>query len=480
MRLPRIKAIVAVLLLQVAGLGAVLPASANSGNKAGAGDTASLLEALMDRNSDVREEAARALGQAGDTRAVEPLLIAVGDPYDGVRDAAADALEELGEPLGQLIRKSLAGSQQSMDELGKRNDPRAVAPLVRALGAYRMEVRVSAGRALMAIGDTRAIEPLIAAMQNEYGPVREAAAWALVKIGDGRTVEPMIKALSDPEVSVRAAAAYALGRIGDRRAVLPLVSVLADWNGVVREAAAWSLGKFGDPVALEPLVRSLGDVHGIVREAAAYSLGTLANQRAVPPLIRSLHDPTPKVRLAAVWSLGRLGDRRAVDPLVEAVADDDPKVGEAASQALKKLGEPLGRLIREGISVSGKAAEALIAAKDPRAVVSLVRFLRNPDGRVRRAAAMLLGRIGDRRALHDLVEMAGGWNLRDRLAAARALLILEREADSASSFLIFQIMATPASLTYSAGIVAVLVLLIRSRKWLTQIRAVARNERTDV
>ena len=33
-------------------------------------------------------------------QAVDPLVIALGDEYSGVREVAAEALENLGEPLG--------------------------------------------------------------------------------------------------------------------------------------------------------------------------------------------------------------------------------------------------------------------------------------------------------------------------------------------------------------------------------------------
>jgi hypothetical protein len=63
-------------------------------------DTKSLNEALMDRNSSVREAATKALGRMRDPRVVDPLVNTLGDPLDGVRDAAAVALKNLDEPLG--------------------------------------------------------------------------------------------------------------------------------------------------------------------------------------------------------------------------------------------------------------------------------------------------------------------------------------------------------------------------------------------
>jgi HEAT repeat protein len=51
----------------------------------------------------------------GDPRAVDPLVNALGDPLNGVRDAAAVALKNLNEPLGELIYESLKGSNQAQE-----------------------------------------------------------------------------------------------------------------------------------------------------------------------------------------------------------------------------------------------------------------------------------------------------------------------------------------------------------------------------
>jgi HEAT repeat protein len=74
---------------------------------------------------------------------------------------------------------------------------------------------------------------------------RSAAAEALAKLGDPRAVEPLIRALGDIDSDVRGSAARALAKLGDPRAVEPLVRALGDpillqqraWNIVERLAA---------------------------------------------------------------------------------------------------------------------------------------------------------------------------------------------------------------------------------------------------
>jgi len=392
-------------------------------------DVERLVPALEDKDSRMREAAAKALGRMRDPRAVDPLVNALGDPMDGVRDAAAVALKNLNEPLGERIYESLKGSSKAWEELARINDPRAVAPLVKALGAWDVNVRANAARTLRKLGDTRAVEPLIKAMGDKSPIVRGSAAWALHEFGDRRAVDPMVKALSDTEESIREAAAWTLGKLKDPRAVEPLILALKDWFFKVREAAAYTLGGLGDPRAVVPLIDALGDTHGEVREAAA-------------------------------WSLGKFGDRRAVEPLLKTLGDEDPKVREAASRVLEELGEPLGRLIQSTLAGSRDAGNELAGRKDPRSLDALIPSLRNRDGKVRRAAATVLGKIRDPRAVDGLVVMAGGWGLRDRLVASAALLGIDQKFFPDLLTAVFRVMARPASLVYLLCIAGIPILAV--------------------
>lgn len=429
-------------------------------------NTEIIVQSLGDKNSGIREAAAKALGRMRDPRAVDPLVNALGDPLDGVRDAAAVALKNLNEPLGGRIYESLTGSSKAREELARINDPRAIAPLVKALRAWDRNVRANAAWTLRKLGDPRAVEPLIEALGDKSPVVRGAAASALLEVGDRRAVDPMVKALSDTDESVREAAAWTLGKLKDPRAVEPLILALQDWFFKVREAAAYALGGLGNPRAVALLIDVLGDTHGKVREAAVWSLGKFKDRRAVDPLLKTLGDPDPKVREASAWVLGMLGDRRAVDPLLNTMGDEDPKVREAASQVLGKLEEPLGALIHGTLAGSREAGDELARRKDPRSVGPFIRLLRNRDGQVRRAAATVLGKIRDPRAVDGLVVMSGGWGLRDRVVATEALLEIDQKFFPDVLTAAFRIMARPASLVYLLCIAGISILAVYGTGWI--------------
>ncbi|MFQ6055763.1 MAG: HEAT repeat domain-containing protein [Methanosarcinales archaeon] len=64
-----------------------------------------LIKALGDSSSEVRENAAYALGELGDKRAVEPLIKALGDSSSYVRYYAAYALDKISAIIAHLIPK---------------------------------------------------------------------------------------------------------------------------------------------------------------------------------------------------------------------------------------------------------------------------------------------------------------------------------------------------------------------------------------
>jgi HEAT repeat protein len=181
-----------------------------------------LIAMLASDNSQERRAAATALGEAGDARAIGPLIAALNDAERDVRKAASAALGKLG--------------------------PTAVEPLVLLLSAPDKQVRRDAIAALGELGDRHAVELLIAALGDEDFEVRSAAASALGKLGDARAVEPLIAAL--PKT---ASAAYALAQLDDARAVEGLIAALN--NPQRADVAALALANLGDAHAVGPLLR---------------------------------------------------------------------------------------------------------------------------------------------------------------------------------------------------------------------------------
>jgi HEAT repeat protein len=174
-----------------------------------------LIVAFEEEGWDVRNAAAGALGKIGDTRAVEPLIAALGDQR--VRATA----ESLGYTRERLVCWAAA------EALGQIGDARAVEPLIAALGDQAM--RGPAAAALHRLSwspDNGEAGATYCVARREWDKC--------VEIG-GPAVDPLIAALMDQSLRdkySKQAAARALGRIGDARAVEPLIAVLSSFDNV--------------------------------------------------------------------------------------------------------------------------------------------------------------------------------------------------------------------------------------------------------
>jgi HEAT repeat protein len=410
-----------------------------------------LIEVLDDTNAGVRAQAARALGEIGDRRAVSGLLAAMGDRFAEVRNAAAAALAVLGEPLGEVIRRSLEGSVEARRELAAARDPRAVAPLSRALETHDTAVKEAAIASLVelaAVGVEGAGASLKDAVDDPNAAVRASAMAGLGKERNAIGADRLIAALADRDAGVRLAAARALGELGDRRAVDRLMEQLSDADPGVRAAVAAALAALGDPSG-ELVLQVLEDSDTARAElarradsravAALIRLGTegspserLAVARtlelapwpvAVPSLIASLEqDHDVDVRATAARALGAKRDARAIEPLLLAVVDLSSEVRTAAVASLDQLGEPLGGLLLKALEGSQLAREELVArSPDARIAPVLIKALEAAEVRVRVAAAWTLWALPDDRAVDALIYSLQSRNQEVRLGAAGAL-----------------------------------------------------------
>jgi HEAT repeat protein len=162
-------------------------------------DVERLVRDLRDPDRFVRRQAALALGQQREPGAVAALIDLLSD-QETVWDAAGDAAWALGEIM----------------------DARAVPALIAAL--EKPFVRGRAIEALVKLHDGRALGPLIDLFARTPDP---SVATVLGTWADPRAVEPLVRAMDSPDPHVRYYTARALGRLGDRRALPVLERAVA-------------------------------------------------------------------------------------------------------------------------------------------------------------------------------------------------------------------------------------------------------------
>ncbi|MBP5977835.1 HEAT repeat domain-containing protein, partial [Brasilonema sp. CT11] len=194
-----------------------------------------LEETLNHWDSDVRSNAASALGEIGSSQAVDALIAALNHSDSDVRGNAAYALGEI-------------GNSQAVDAL-----------IAAALNDSELQVRLYAAYALGAIGNSEAVDALIAALNHSDSDVRGNAADALGEIGSSQAVDALIAALNDSELDVRIKAADALGKISNSQAVDALSDALNASDGSGRSHAGPALGKIGSSQAEAALIAATID-----------------------------------------------------------------------------------------------------------------------------------------------------------------------------------------------------------------------------
>jgi HEAT repeat protein len=367
-----------------------------------------LLEMAARPGEPARGEAIEALGAIADPRAVGPVSVLLADPR--LEDVAARALGRMGSTaLPRLL--SLLGDEHAS---------------------------TGAARGLGELGDARAMPGLIAVLSAAVPMHRAAAARALGMLGDPRARKALgAVARDDPDSEVRKAAAEALGIL------LPSRSSTADLGGAVTRgsslARVTALVDRADDEArrrLEAMARRPGPDrreairglalvahprHGmagglssevlgeicLARPAAlardcAFALGAAEIEGAQEWLEALLVHREPSVRRQAAIALGRLG---VMEPLRQASPREaDPAVRAAIVWALGEHPAPesvpvvLAALRGEHDEVLLDAIATAGALGDARLVPSLLERLSDADRLLRAAAALALGRTGDRRA----------------------------------------------------------------------------------
>jgi len=262
-----------------------------------------LLDALKGEYFTVRSRAALALGNIGDARVIPYLLPLLKDKEDEVRSAACVALAKFREPstfddianiilddpkieVRQSAARALGETEHSavlphlMEALRdsfwwfereqaasdlltaiEKMGGAAVEPLIEALGDKEATVRKYAAMVLGKLGDARAIEELGMALYDLHNEVGKAAAEALVKFG-AQTADIFIEALSHPEAEIRENAIRALSKIKDARVSNILIEALHDVDRNVQKQALLALGELRDPraaLALQKIAANRAD-----------------------------------------------------------------------------------------------------------------------------------------------------------------------------------------------------------------------------
>ena len=363
------------------------------------------------------------------------------------RELAA-RLQESPREVSQDALRSTTGSSQQIEALTR----------LMALDDWRL--RRATVTTLAEHGDA-IVESLVRTLHTQHHNLAVlSSALDLLAISDIDVVGPLVSCLDAPDANLRIQSALILGERRDRRATQALIARLSDPDVNVQFHAIEALGRLGATEACDALVTIAEGGDFFLAFPALQALRAIGNPSIAPRLVPLLADDL--LRAPAIDVLGEHGDEDVVAPLLELLnASDAPAdvIADALAGVHERYehgygaGEHIAGLVRRGITARGtqrildavhrvagdrlpslakvlgwlegepvqRALTRLLGHEAVRAqiVEALVRHgagvvgllieqLRAEDLETRQAAAVALGRIGDRRAIAALIAVSSG------------------------------------------------------------------------
>lgn len=222
-----------------------------------------LLPLLKDKEDEVRTAACVALGFIKDLATFEKISdVLLDDPKIEVRQAAAKALGDSKHPnaipyLMQALQDSFWWFEREtivedlLNAIENMGEP-VVEPLIEALRDKEKTVRKYSAIMLGNLKDVRAIEELGMTLYDLHDEVSLIAAESLAQIGEA-SIPVLTEALAHPEMSVREHAVIGLGKIQNERVIPFLIEMLKDPGRDVKKQAMQVLGNFKNELARSAL-----------------------------------------------------------------------------------------------------------------------------------------------------------------------------------------------------------------------------------
>ena len=261
-----------------------------------------------------------------------------------------------------------------------------------------------------------AATPTLIKLMGSAHPVIRGRIAEIFTINKERAAVPaLLDALDGEYFTVRSRAALALAKIGEPKAKQKLLNLLKDPEDEVRIAACLALAYFRDPSTFDDITNVLLDDPKIeVRQAAARGLGNTQHSAALPYLMEALRDSfwwyereyAVGDLLQAIEKIGYA----AVNPLIEALQDKEGTVRKFAAILLGKIGDPraiehLGMSLYDVHHEVGKASAESLAKFGGTSFQVLTEALSHPEMWIRIHAILGLTRIKDPRVTPILLRM---------------------------------------------------------------------------
>ena len=252
----------------------------------------------------VKIAAITALGNLGDTRAVESLIEILKNSKElSLRKAAARSLERL-VALSELNPLFQEFQEEDVNQL----------PADTLDSQYRESAEILG---LLLVDPAANTATLEAPFGIQFRHRSEALHQ---KVNEGPLVElaeQYIQIDTEPEQEIRRACLSILGTLKPVSSIEPLIKVLRDQNEIpgIRFQAGLALSQIGTP-AIDALIAAFNEADTAAKDIAASALGTIGGTQTRDFLINALETTDdPAIQLTLVDAIAKIGDEPALSAL---------------------------------------------------------------------------------------------------------------------------------------------------------------------
>ncbi|MBF0544412.1 MAG: HEAT repeat domain-containing protein [Candidatus Riflebacteria bacterium] len=389
-----------------------------------------LVKGLNDSQSEVRFNAARALGMIKSDDAFNVLMEGLTEYADsataGVSQgkqgqlfleeeaiiSAITALGKLKNPLSGALLKRILNQEKSarirasiISSLGMMATERMLPIFQGAMRDEDPRVRANAIEAIENIKSASIVGILQPYLEDANNRVRANVAKAIWRFGDFDVTDTISKMLSSKEKWQRASGAFAMGEIKDVRFITKLAQALKDEDSDVRRNAAQALKKIQSPNALQYLIPLLEDPNFDVRVQAALAISRCNSKKIIELLVPRLKvEKNSIVRATIISSLGDTSGTEVITLIIPFLDDSDPRVIANSISAIQKLSqskpnslaiEKIKKLLyNEDNRVKSNSIHALWKWNEYAVLDNLKDLLTHQEPKHRLSGTFVLGEIG--------------------------------------------------------------------------------------
>jgi len=392
-----------------------------------------LIQQLHGPDWTARCDAARLLGQSGDSRAVDVLLPDLSDPDWRVRRNAAQALGALRdkravEPLlASLQDRTMTVRQRAIVALGRIKDIQALPALLDILLENKHE-SCDVSKAIRKFGK-KALPEMVKAFQRSND---QGLFLLLVEMKYEGAFDLILKYLESDKPSARLTAIRELGKLGNKRAIPHLINQLKHNDSTTQGEAVRALGILGATEAIPSMLDLLEDDELYGPHASVYHamteafqiFGEIGNEikNAFPGNYPALFN-MGSAPISLPEAMGMLGNDQsnilsdALSKFQTGFTKPDNLTGPVADAVHKAMEDMTWKF---GVMF----ADASDAKQDR--VVRLIELLKSDSNLKRSAAALTLPWYGDERSLEPLKQSLQDKDETTRIAATWAVNALQK------------------------------------------------------